>query len=41
VTRSDAPYRSDDERFDAQFPEHPLSKVRGTLGALRENVFIQ
>lgn len=34
-------YLSDDERFDVQFPAHPLSKVRGTLNALIENVFIE
>lgn len=33
-------YISDDERYDAQFPEHPLSNVRNTLKALLENVFI-
>jgi len=39
---SDAPLRyiSDDESYDAQFPEHPLSNVRRTLRALLENVFI-
>lgn len=33
-------YLSDDECYDAQFPDHPLSRVRGTLSALLENVFI-
>jgi hypothetical protein len=33
-------YLSDDESYDAQFPEHPLSNVRRTLRTLLENVFI-
>lgn len=33
-------YLSDDESYDEQFPEHPLSNVRRTLKALLENVFI-
>jgi hypothetical protein len=33
-------YLSDDESYDEQFPEHPLSNVRGALRALLENVFI-
>lgn len=33
-------YLSDDESYDAQFPDHPLSIVRCTLRALLENVFI-
>jgi hypothetical protein len=29
---------SDDESYDEQFPQHPLSKIRRTLAALRRNV---
>ena len=32
---------SDDERYDSQFPEHPLSRVRRTLDMLLENVFLE
>jgi hypothetical protein len=38
--RSGLRYLSDDERYDSQFPGHPLSNVRNTLKALLENVFM-
>jgi hypothetical protein len=34
-------YLSDDECYDSQFPEHPLSNIRNVLKALLENVFIE
>lgn len=34
-------YLSDDECYDSQFPEHPLSNVRNVLKALLENVFVE
>jgi hypothetical protein len=38
VDRSLLRFISDDERYDQQFPEHPLSKVRQTLATLSKYV---
>lgn len=32
---------SDDEAYDSGFPEHPLSKVRRTLGYLQSNIRLE
>jgi hypothetical protein len=41
VDRSALRFMSDDERYDEQFPEHPLSKVRRVLAALPGAVQIE
>lgn len=38
VDRSVLRFASDDESYDARFPEHPLSKVRRVLAALQDCV---
>ena len=38
VDRSVLRFMSDDESYDEQFPQHPLSKIRHTLAALPRNV---
>lgn len=36
VDRSLLRFASDDERYDGRFPDHPLTRIRQTLVALRE-----
>lgn len=38
VDRSLLRFMSDDESYDQQFPQHPLSKVRRTLATIAKNV---
>jgi hypothetical protein len=38
VDRSVLRFMSDDESYDAQFPQHPLSKVRQLLASLPNHV---
>ena len=38
VDRSVLRFMSDDESYDEQFPQHPLSKIRHTLAMLSRNV---
>ena len=40
VERGALRYLSDDARFDAQFPSHPLSKVRSLLQTIQTGVII-
>ena len=41
VDRSVLRFISDDEQYDARFPEHPLSKVRRILASLPASILIQ
>lgn len=40
VHRSALRFQSDDEQYDAQFPDHPLTKVRKVLAALPKAVWL-